>query len=315
MEPLCEYSNLTPVKEECFEQAVVYIFLYGLTWQIVMYGVCWPAAEASKHTTGVSQSERSSCGKVICNMLKKSLLNPPVIGLILGTIVAIVRPLHGLLFSSTALLAPIASTVTLFGQGTVPLSCFVVAGLFVEPLIQGLTAVKSTCCKSKAANDTNKSVDTDIDVELTNISKTAVGDDVDADSDSEANTTGATTNSVKVDVESLEEVKSEDWKFTVGLVLVRLVISPIASFTMAYCVDLLGWDWMLPRDDKLFRFIVLIEAGMPSAQTAAIMMKQLGLDRAAYKLSGGYIAQYTFSTITMTLLVIAAQQYVTTSTI
>ena len=107
----------------------------------------------------------------------------------------------------------------------------------------------------------------------------------------------------------IEEMPTSDTKYTIILVLVRLILTPLISFALVYLMDAWGIHWLLPQD-KLFRFIVLIEAGMPTAQTCAIMMKQLGLERAAYVLSGGFIAQYSFSTISMTLLVIAAQQFV-----
>lgn len=311
MEPLCQFSGLLGSPEQCFEEAIVYIFMYGIVWQITIYGIFWPYVAAG--ADGHNEDSKNFLAK-LSTALKKIFLNPPMIGLILGFIVALVEPLNELFFSPEATLAPVTSTISLFAQGAVPFSCFVLAGIFVEPVIEILSNGKAKLqqsisdvrsCKATTAVVTENR----IDIELSNIKSDEEEDRVNKNSNNTTANDDEEDN--MMDGGDASEIKKKEnyTNYTIGMVLIRLIVVPIVSFGLVYLCDVLKLEWILPQD-KLFRFLILIEAGMPSAQTCAIMMKQLGLERAAYALSGGYVAQYSLCTISMTILILAAQVYV-----
>jgi predicted permease len=325
MEPLCQFSGLLGSPEQCFEEAVVYIFLYGIVWQIMLYGIFWPyvAAGADNQT----EDNKTFTTRII-TALQKIFLNPPMIGLILGFVVALVQPLNDLFFAPSSSLAPLTSTISLFAQGAVPFSCFVLAGIFVEPVIEILSSSKAKLqqsisdvrsCRTAAIVTKNRiQTTTDrgsvsenrIDIELSNMNdeEGAIANHNIVEEEEEADSMLSKDDTTILDTTILGK-KEEKSKFTIGMVLIRLVVVPLLSFAVVYFCDMLKLEWILPQD-RLFRFLVLIQAGMPSAQTCAIMMKQLGLEEAAYALSGGYVAQYCLCTITMTLLILVAQVFV-----
>ena len=98
-----------------------------------MYGFFWPYV-ASEATTNYKTLDKHkmywSCFNNVLFALKKILSNPPLVAMCLGFLVGLIKPLQELFFADESFLTPLISSINVLGQGAVPLSCFVVAGMY-----------------------------------------------------------------------------------------------------------------------------------------------------------------------------------------
>ena len=79
--------------------------------------------------------------KKVTATLIKSFVNPPMIGLFLGGLVAVVPALNGLFIGSTAPLYPVASMISSLGAATIPCSSLILAGNLYGTVSQGVTTL------------------------------------------------------------------------------------------------------------------------------------------------------------------------------
>ncbi len=94
----------------------------------------------------------------------------------------------------------------------------------------------------------------------------------------------------------------KDSQAYVAVLILRLILIPTVSFGLIKLT-------IKPPVDTLFLFLLIIQAGMPSAMSIPMMFTQLHRTKAIDPLAKSLLLQYTFSLITLTILVASALYY------
>lgn len=134
------------------ERATLYVFLYALVWNFLIWSVGLSHMEAHKRAQdklevqGMLEGQEGTAGqgasddavavhpagagglRVVLRTLSKTFLTPPTVGIMLGCVVGLNGGLRDAIFSPSGPLSSIGSVVNLLGACSVPVANLVLAG-------------------------------------------------------------------------------------------------------------------------------------------------------------------------------------------
>ncbi|KAA0158345.1 hypothetical protein FNF31_05030 [Cafeteria roenbergensis] len=299
LEPLARSPALA-ADPDAYDRALAYIWVYGLVWQVMLWGFGAPAAE-------------------------EVLTSPPVLGIAGGSCLGLVRPAGDALFSPAGSLAPVGSVISTLGAAMVGSSNLVLAGSLYHGSVDTLARLrrrgKLPCaarpCQAQAPPPMQRAAASgELAPRSAPSQKEGGGSAAPGHSRSGVFGSGepATPSRGSLSLEVPEPAGEEGLSATaMALVLaVRLVIAPAVSFglyaaAMALKVPLLvppGGSMASPEaaaagTDPIIFVVALVQACTPSAQFALVITQQAGLSRAAESLSLLYLVMYPLSLLTM----------------
>ena len=314
MKAICEDSTVNSDYENdaaiCFNEASSMLFIYQIGWHIVFWSCGYPLLKTLDESNPTTYNWRE---QIVWNLL----FSPCMIAIYVGIIIALIPYLQDWFFYEFTPLRPVGSSIQTLGEPVVCINTLIMSASLAQVYI-----------KLKAQSSQNK--EEVIDGEVTTRKKYGVADnknDMDgiveicecniahevtshSDVDGTELTSGYTLtreDDILSESPSISEKKAATvnlnfelphWRITSIMLLFRLMIpSALMLLVMIGCVEVN----LVPRDERLMRVLIIIEAAAPSAQLVIVSLNQVNNQSIASSIAYMYIFQYTVSIFTMTL--------------
>ncbi|EGD80504.1 hypothetical protein PTSG_01095 [Salpingoeca rosetta] len=124
-EVLCDQQQLAH-EEDCFERGTTFIFLYVFGWSLCFWTVGLVVIRSFQNADGKTRIS-------LCESLK-FMLNPPLLGCLIGTFVGLIGPLRRVIFDDGAPLLFISSAASAYGSSVVGMTTLVMAATLGKSL-------------------------------------------------------------------------------------------------------------------------------------------------------------------------------------
>ena len=346
--------------KQCYSEGTSMLFVYSIGWHLMFWSYGFPILKSLKEkqllaattvespTTllpvsdpmllredntnhNVSSSSSSSSSR-ICSSLKPKLLQamkwlqsvlltPAMMAIIVGVLIALIRPLQLMLFEDLSIFRPLGSAITTLGEPVVATSCLIMsASLAHVDLSRGRPQVHHPDNNDDVEMNTKEKDNSDnktmtksyallsngVDESIHEETPSPVNLNHEKEEQKEGPLMIPTIDIVSVGIvpvgnSFVPPVVDTDplpsWRSVVALILCRLVLPPLIVIYML--IPLALHYHILRIEDRLMQFIIAIESASSSAQVIIVSLNQLGLSKLAADMSFLYVFQFTYSIFTI----------------
>jgi len=260
--------------------------------------------------------------------LVKLAMQPCLVAVFAGIVLGLITPLQEMVFKRPSVLRPLGAAATALGEPAPTLSILIMAGSLAQINLRKLM-VRGEPPRSEGAQRGKRT-------------SIALEDDYgDGKGKEEGSTAGAGGMARAREEESGAENKStaclnrvkhegegasrpaehkegeEDlgysksvhvgWRHLVGFMICRLLLVPVVGITI---IQVLKPMVPLLEGDNLLQLVLVMQTGVPSAQTIIVCLSQFGQQELASNMSYLYLIQYSLSVLTMTLVLSVGMLYI-----
>ena len=333
------WSRVNDDPDTALQKGFGVISLYAIVWSLALFGIGQPYAmsmrkkeEAAPPATAVgSVQARPSVLRRIYTKLRA--IEPVVYASIAGVVVGCITPLRDFLSPQTdGAFRFVGSFSQNLGRAGVPLSTLILGGslyLGASAQLEKRRKAREACRSLSLASRVSASQETG-DVKLSIAAESAKAPPADdakpgaraaeettaqesqvaqeqSGGTAVANIVSTTSDAAGVRAASLAAGACCAWspmsRLTLAALLIKLVLMPLISIPLLLAATRAG---LLASDEPMLLMILVIQSGVPSAQTGLALVVAAGLQKEAGEMSIVYLPMYVLSVLTMAVVIVVA---------
>jgi len=277
------------------KKLVLYVFMYVVPWIPLYFG---PGAVFMESGWENRKEGDSKPGAI----LKRMFLSPIVVAALLGVLVGMTPALQNLVFGEDAPLRSLSSALFTVAKPAIGIITLCMA----SSLGNFLSKFRSLYCRARPSSDQEAAIEEGKTEgrEANGDTETTPALSVEEGVTGEARTTETQTGEAE-DSEGAASGEDPDevlpLKTILGFGVMRMLLLPVV---LGYIVIALG-DRVIPDtpDRRLVKMMLLLQAGMPSADTTVVLLQGARRFTAAENIAALYLVQYALLLIPLCVLI------------